>query len=131
MRSGYSTGFVSSLDMERGMVRVTYPTRNNVVSDWLPLLFCEYNPPMPGAYVAVIEDEYGGGVCLGKIFSNSQPPQTNHGYMKTIENTAITANKDDFEIKFKYGYIKYSDGILKISAAKVEIDNYDGRCTHT
>ena len=120
--NGYCTGFISSTDKQRGRVKVTYPQYDNIVSDWLPLLYCEYNIPEIGAYVAVILDEYGNGVCLGKLFSNNQPPTVCKGYYKKIGNTEITADNNDFKIQFEGdSYIQYKSGTITIKADNVNI----------
>ncbi len=106
--NGYYTGNISSIDYERGFVKVTFPTESNTVSDWLPLLCSEYDPPEVGAVVAVLVDEHGGGICFGKIYSYSQPPAVKSGYYKKLGNATITE----------------SGGTLTIKADKIVLDGY-------
>lgn len=121
---GYYTGRVSNTDTDKGLVQVTYPQQNNVVSDWLPLLAFEYNMPEVGALVATFLDKNGNGVCLGKIYSNSQPPEAGNQYSKDIDGVKIIKTSDEFVIKFNDdNYVKYSGGIMTIRADKVNIVN--------
>ena len=72
---GYYTGRISSVDYKRGYVKVVIPRENNMVTNWLPLLFSNGNSfPQPGEVVAIILNKNQDGVCLGKIYANSQPP---------------------------------------------------------
>lgn len=123
--NGYYEGLVSSIDAESGRVRVTYPEEDNAISEWLPLLAFEYNLPEVGALVATVINEYGNGVCLGKIYSNGQPPGTDTGYKKNIDGVEITKQGNVFEVRFDSNtYIRYSGGKLHIHAADVQIDGY-------
>ena len=123
---GYRRGRVSSVDLIRGFVRVTYPQDNNYVSDWLPLLASEYNIPAPGDYVATVLDKDGGGVCMGKIYSYSQPPpRTDGGYEKDIDTVKITKQGNQFRVDFGDGaYISYTDGTLTFNATKIVLNGY-------
>lgn len=121
---GYYTGSVSSVDAARGFVKVTYPQENNIVSDWLPLLSHEYNMPEPGALVATILDKNLSGVCLGKIYSYSQPPAGASGYEKNIDSVKITKHGDEFKIDFGNASIRYSGGVITIDASKIVLNGY-------
>lgn len=123
---GYYTGRVSSVDKERGYVKITYPQENNIVSDWLPLLSSEYDMPKPGELVATILGKNLTGVCLGKIFSNSQSPKTDNGYYKDIGGIKIKKSDNGvFEIKFADGgYIKYEKGVLTLKANTIHLEGY-------
>ena len=69
-------GKVSGVDYERGMVRVTYPDREGVVTDWMPVLSLtgEYKMPPIGGSVAVCQLKTGGGVVLGRIWDGGTKP---------------------------------------------------------
>lgn len=122
---GYYTGRISSIDAESGFVKVTYPQENDVVSDWLPLLAFEYNPPKVGDLVATLLDDKLNGVCLGKIFSYSQTPSVSGGYQKDMDGVTVTKNGDTFEVDFGGGaYVKYSGGTLHVKANKIILDGY-------
>lgn len=119
---GYYTGRVSSVDREKGFVKVTYPERNNIVSDWLPLLAFEYNMPSIGTLVATVLDKFGNGICLGKLFSYTQNPCVNDGYEKDIDGIKITKRGETFKIKFnEKNYISYNNGTMTIRADHVNI----------
>lgn len=122
---GYYTGYISNIDTERGFVKVTYPQENNIVSDWLPLLAFEYNPPEVGAYVATVLDKNLNGVCFGKIFSYAQSPEVTSGYQKNIDGVKVTKNKNTFQVDFGGGaVVKYSGGTLYVKADKIVLDGY-------
>ncbi len=120
---GYYTGLVCDVDAKRGFVKVTYPGENDFVSDWLPLPANEYNMPDVGAFVATVLDKNGGGVCLGKIFSNAQTPDTESGYKKNIGNITVTKDKDEFKIDFGDGaFVEYRSKTLTLHAEHIVID---------
>ncbi len=122
---GYYEGFVSSVDVTRGFVKVTYPQEGNIVSDWLPLLAHEYNIPPPNTRVATVLDKFGRGVCLGKIFSYSQPPDSAGGYAKSIESVTITAAGGAFRIDFGGdAYMQYKNGVVTINANNIILNGY-------
>lgn len=127
---GIYFGRISSANAETGKVRVAYNPPYDTITDWLPLLMFEYDMPEVGTVVAIIVDDYGDGVCLGKVFSNEQKPATNTGYYKKIGNAVITANGDNFKIQLGGGSISISNGVVTIDGIKTVINNYDGACTH-
>lgn len=123
---GYYTGRISSVDKNKGYVKVVIPRENNSVTNWLPLLSFEYDMPEPEALVAVILNKNLDGICLGKIFSNSQPPAADEGYYKEIDGVKIRkTQKNGFEIAFEDGaYISYKNKILTLSADKIVLNGY-------
>lgn len=114
---GYYTGRISSIDAKRGFVKVTYPQEDNIVSGWLPLLGNEYNIPEVGSLVATILDKKGDGVCLGKLFSYSQPPPASDGYAKEIAGTKITVKDGAMSIT--------CTGTITLSAENIVLNGYD------
>lgn len=122
---GYYTGRISDIDTEHGFVKVTFPGEKDVVSGWLPLLASEWNPPEVGTLVAVMLDKNDNGVCLGKIFSYSQPPADGAArYEKNIDGIKITKKGGTFKIDFGDAYITYSGGTLTLSANKINLNGY-------
>lgn len=123
---GYYTGRISSVDKNKGYVKVVIPRENNSVTNWLPLLSSEYDMPKPEEFVAVIINENLDGICLGKIFSNSQPPAADEGYYKEIDGVKIRKTpKTGFEIAFDDGaFIRYKDKTLTLSADKILLNGY-------
>lgn len=111
-------GRVSSLDRDRGLVRVAFINDGGDVSDFYPLLAFEYNMPSIGDFVAVIEDN-NGGVVLGRIWSNEQKPEdSGNDYEKDIEGVEIRKSGNEFSLEF-------SGGIVRISANKIILDGYE------
>ena len=122
---GYYEGIISSVDVTHGFVKVTYPQENDIVSDWLPLLAHEYNIPPPNTRVATILDKNGRGVCLGKIFSYSQMPDSTEGYAKDIDEIKITSQGGAFKIDFGGGaYVQYENGAVTINADNIILNGY-------
>lgn len=73
-------GQVSRINYDFGMVAVTYPDREDCVTQELPCLAAgEFNMPAVGDCVAVIHLSSGteGGICLGTITSEKQMPKVN------------------------------------------------------
>lgn len=120
---GYYVGRVSSVDTIHGFVKVTYEDYNNIVSDWLPLQSFEYDMPETGSLVATVLDKFGRGICLGKVFSYSQPPKATGDWAKYIDGLTITKQGEIITIQFNaIDYIQYSTGKLKINCSNLEIN---------
>lgn len=70
-------GKVSGVDYMRGMVRVTYPDREGMVTDWMPTLSLtgEYRMPSIGERVMVCQLSAGGGVAMGKVWDGGSSPR--------------------------------------------------------
>lgn len=123
---GYIIGQVSSIDAAAGMVKVTYPRHEDIISEWLPLLASEYNMPAVGEYVATLLDEDHEGVCFGKVFSYSQPPTVSEGYKKTFDGVTVEKQNGVFKIDFGDGaFIKYANGTMTLKASSIILDGYD------
>ena len=124
---GLYFGFISSVNPEQGTVKVTFTGENDVVSDMLPLLAAEYDIPEIGAYVAVIFGKNGRGVCLGKVFSNSNRPPASAGFAKKINNILISENGGTFKIALPdNAFIEYKNKTLHISADRIILDEKNG-----
>lgn len=108
-------GKVSSVNFDKGMVRVTYPDRDDSVTAEIPVFSFtdEYKMPKVGSQVLVLHLSNGAaaGVCLGHYWNQS--------------NTSKVTGKDVFrkELAQTFGdaFMQYKDGTLTIFADKVEI----------
>lgn len=69
-------GNVSSVDYDRGAVKVTFPDKDDIVSDYLPYLSFEYNMPDVGDQVLCVflPNGISKGFCLGHPYSNKNMP---------------------------------------------------------
>ena len=69
-------GRVSSINYDKGTVRVTFPDKDDIVSAELPYLSFEYN--MPDVQDTVLCIFLGNGIskgfCLGKFYNKHNPP---------------------------------------------------------
>lgn len=121
---GYYAGFVSDVDAQGGKVKVVYPQEEDTISEWLPLLAFEYNPPRVGDFVATVLGKNLDGVCLGKIFSAAQAPKELSEYTKYIcADVKITKNNGVFAVDFSNGAsISYDGTVLTVKATQIKLD---------
>lgn len=72
-------GIVSSINYKKGMIKVTYPDRDNEVTDNFPVLSLddEYRMPAVGDWVLVAHLSNGSnaGVVLGKYWDSGNLPE--------------------------------------------------------
>ncbi len=68
-------GNVSAVHEADGTVEVTFPDKNDIVTDPLPMLAFEYYMPSVGDKVLCIflGNGFEAGICLGKFFCNPHP----------------------------------------------------------
>ena len=107
-------GIVSSINKKLGMARVTYPDRDDMVTDYLPILSVggEFKMPKVGdkALVAHLSDGTEAGVILGSYWDGGNKPPQGEGlyYYK------------DFGPERGEAYVQYtSDRVVKLSAATI------------
>lgn len=92
MKDIIRTGEVSSIDFKNGMIKVTYPDRDNDVTDSIPYLSLngEYKMPNEGDMVVVLHLSNGSsfGIALGTFWSDGNKPyKTGKGlYRKELSN---------------------------------------------
>jgi len=69
-------GKVSSINYDRGAVKVTFPDKDDIVSDFLPYLSFEYNMPEVGDTVLCVflPNGISKGFCLGQPYSLKNMP---------------------------------------------------------
>lgn len=93
MKDNIRTGEVSSIDFVNGMIKVTYPDRDNDVTDNIPYLSQngEYKMPNVGDMVVVLHLSNGStfGIALGTFWSDGNKPfKIGKGlYRKELSNT--------------------------------------------
>ena len=118
-------GIVSRIDYEAGRVAVTYPDRDNSVTELLPYLSIgrEYYMPRVGQYVAVahLSTAEEKGVVLGPYWTPSDPsPETGKDrYHKELSNTNGDAFVDH----------EPRTGTLTICAADIVLQTENGSIT--
>lgn len=104
-------GKVSSVNATAGMVRVTYPDKDNSVTAELPVFSFtgEYRMPEVGSQVLVVHLSNGAaaGIVLGNYWNKSAPPPVNSGFYKDLGDGA---------------YISNSGGVITIHADKIILD---------
>ena len=104
-------GKVSSVNAADGMVRVTYPDKDNSVTAELPVFSFtgEYRMPEVGSQVLVVHLSNGtaAGIVLGNYWNKSAPPPVNSGFYKDLGGNA---------------YMECSGGTLTIHADSIVLD---------
>ena len=109
-------GRVSSINYEKGMIRVTYPDRDDSVTAEIPVLAYtdEYKMPSVGSQVLVLHLSNGAaaGVCLGHYWNNNNTPAISgeNVFRKELAQAPGEA------------YMEYQNGTLKIHADTIELD---------
>ena len=94
-------GYISSYDAKRHMARVMFPDKDNLVSDWLPvivtnsLLNKDEAPLDINEHVAVIMgDNMQSGVIIGAIYDDQNKP------LNADKDTRITTFDDGTKIEY-------------------------------
>ena len=115
-------GKVSSVNYDQGMIRVTYPDRDDSVTAEIPMFSFtdEYKMPKVGSQVLVVHLSNGAaaGVCLGHYWNEKNVSKaTGEGVFRK-------------ELAQAYGeaFIEYKDGTVTIHADKIK---FDGTVTAT
>lgn len=115
-KSEIRIGKVSSVNYAQGMVRVTYPDRDDSVTAEIPVFSFtdEYKMPKVGSQVLVVHLSNGAaaGVCLGHYWNE--------------KNTSKATGEGVFrkELGQDYGeaFIEFKGGTVTIHADKIKID---------
>lgn len=108
-------GNVSSIDYEKGMIRVTYPDRDDSVTAELPVFSFtdEYKMPRVGSEVLVLHLSNGAaaGIVMGHYWNEDNTSAlTGPGvFRKELGQSAGEA------------YIQYKDGTITIRAKNINI----------
>lgn len=83
-------GKVSSINYDKGLVAVVFEDKDNIVSDFIPLLSFEYKMPEVNDLVvcAFLSNGVQRGICLGKYYNNTNlPNESGKGiYYKNLFN---------------------------------------------
>ncbi len=107
-------GKVSSVNAGSGMVRVTYPDKDDSVTAELPVFSFtdEYKMPKVGSQVLVVHLSNGtsAGVCLGHYWNKSNKPPVSEGFRKELGEESGDA------------YLEFSGGKLTIHASEIVLD---------
>lgn len=106
-------GFVSSINIKDGTAQITYPDRDEMVTEDFPLLRTggEFFPPKvnDAVYVLHQSNDMSSGVILGTYWNQDEKPESEEWYkcisedivMKQLGRTLIIVAED---ITFKCGY---------------------------
>lgn len=112
-------GFVSSRSLEQGMVQVTYPDRDRMVTEPFPVLcfgneFCipEINDQV---LVLHLSGDLSSGVVIGKMWNDVDRPQDQGEWYKEIGNVVLSINQGQLKIHAPEIIFSCSAGDISIS----------------
>lgn len=127
-RNLFKVGQVSSINPEKGMVKVLFPDKDYTVSDFIPMLSFEYNMPKveDQVWCVFLGNGLESGICLGKTYSEKTLPPANDKdlYKKQIdEDMYIEYNKKTkiFNMKVEGVEIEVNKGTVNVKAEEVII----------
>lgn len=109
-------GKVSSVNYDKGMIRVTYPDRDDSVTAEIPVFSFtdEYKMPPIGAEVLVLHLSNGSaaGVMMGRYWNEKNAPPVSGAGVFRKELGEVTGE----------AYLQYKDETLTIHAPKIKLD---------
>ena len=102
-------GYVSDFDPKRYMARIIFPDKDNLVSDWLPVLVHnsnfnkDENPLAINEHVLCIMSGNGieSGAVLGSIYDNDNAPLCGNSFIRIInfgDGTKLQYDTDSHEL---------------------------------
>lgn len=115
------TAKVSEIDYKKGYVKVIRTDRDNIVSNWLPMMSDEYEMPDVGDVVTCdfMDVHCENGFCKGRYFNDTASP-IKHGkdtyHKQLLKDADIEYNRATKEFIFKVDNIKIVAKTLKIKA---------------
>lgn len=147
----FKIGIVTEIDINKVMVRVTFPDLDNVVSYWFPVMqektlndkfYCI--PDLQEYVVCLVDENLESGVVIGAIYSDSdKAPEglsENIFYKKFKDGTVIQFNREtqELEINISDGkYLKYDgsgtwhiQGDLVVSGNVYDLDGSKNHIDH-
>lgn len=106
-------GKISSINVQQGLVRVTYPDLDNAVTLEIPLFNMngEYKMPKIGSNCLVVHLSNGqaAGICLGGYWSEEDvPPETGENVFRKDMAGGYLADRDG-AVELHGGTITFSD----------------------
>ena len=86
-------GYISDFDAKRMMARVAFPDKNNLVSDWLPVLILNAKLTRDEHYLDVGEHVYclmqgnglEAGVILGAVYDDANKPEIGDKDIRSVQ----------------------------------------------
>jgi len=134
------TGIVVAVDEQGCRVRVEFPDRDNLVSDWLPVgqEFCVGNqayrlPDLDTQVACLMDDRCEAGVVICAIYSDADPPpvsDANLYYRRFRDGTVIQYDRAGHKLTADVqGEVEVSaTGMIRTTAAQgQEIDGGSGQ----
>lgn len=128
-------GYVSNYDAKKHMAQVCFPDKNNLVSNWLPVIIPnsiknhdEFHLDInEHVFCLMLGNGLEAGAVIGSIYDDTnQPPEGNQNIRKITfsDGTEIFYNRKSHELKINcVGDITiHADGHMKISAKRIDLN---------
>lgn len=128
-------GYVSAYDAKKHMARVQFPDKNNLVSDWLPVVVPNTKKNRDELHLDIGEHVYcilqgnglEAGIILGSIYDDKNKPVVANENIRSVTFGDGTVIKYDRKSKLLdihcVGDINiHADGKFKLTATKVDLN---------
>lgn len=97
-------GYISEIDAAKGLVRVKFPDRDGIVSNWLPVSVpftldnkAEFWPKVNQNVWCVMDADFENGVCAGSIYDAENEPEIGDENIQAVTFSDGTQVKYDIE----------------------------------
>ena len=128
-------GYISDYDAKRHMARVIFPDKDNLPSNWLPVLIPNSGRNHDEIHLDINEHVFcimlGNGIeagaVIGTIYDDTNKPPLGDKDTRRVlfdDGTEILYNRKNHELKINcVGNITiHADGNMKISAARIDLN---------
>ena len=128
-------GYISDYDAKRHMARVIFPDKDNLPSNWLPVLIPNSGRNHDEIHLDINEHVFcimlGNGIEAGAVIGavyddTNKPPESDKDTRKVKfdDGTEILYDRKNHELKINcVGNITiHADGNMKISAARIDLN---------
>ena len=128
-------GYVSAYDAKKHMARVIFPDKDNLVSDWLPVVIPNSKENHDELHLDINEHVFcimlgnglEAGAVIGAVYDDkNKPPEGDKDTRKITfaDGTEILYNRKAHELKINcVGNITiHADGNMNISAARIDLN---------
>ena len=128
-------GYVSDYDAKRHMARVVFPDKDNLVSDWLPVLVHNALKNHDEAHVDIDEhvtclmcgNGIEAGVIIGALYDNENKPVKADNDIHSVtfnDGTEIIYDRKEHRlaINCKGDIVIHADGKMKLTASRIDLN---------
>lgn len=128
-------GYISDYDAKKHMARVQFPDKDNLISNWLPVIIPNSKKNHDEFHLDINEHVFclmlgnglEAGAVIGAIYDETnKPPEGDQDIRKITfsDGTEIFYHRKSHELKINcVGDIElHADGHMKISAARIDLN---------